>query len=58
MPNCVRSLRVVFAWQAARKLWRRVGRNMDLVNKLRVEKMRKMRRPADLAEADMVEVCW
>ncbi|KAG5176578.1 hypothetical protein JKP88DRAFT_269211 [Tribonema minus] len=42
-------------YKAARKLWRRVGRNMDLMNKLRLEKMKKMRRPVDLSDVDQVE---
>jgi hypothetical protein len=42
--------------QVARQLWRRVGRNMDLVQKLRLKKMKKMRNPMDIGDADLVEV--
>jgi hypothetical protein len=40
----------------ARQLWRRVGRNMDLVQKLRLKKMKKMRNPMEIGDADLVEV--
>lgn len=51
----------MFYQQTASKLWRRVGRNMDLLARERAEKLRKMRkagRAADIddEEPDLVEV--
>jgi CRP-like cAMP-binding protein len=50
-----RQLRTKF-YKGVRRLWRRVGRNVSILHKMRLDKLRKSRRPVaiDLDEPDLV----